>query len=336
MRQTYADRLAELRRAGWNFGRKASVPAPDIRGGADDTSLSARASPVGRRALLAGVVGAAAGFTLAGEGRVSKPASAALPVFDSANLVKNAETALQAAKGVAEQIKTVTLLTDTKKIIGEGLEATGARELFDTVGAINDACGSVLGRLGGFKFSLPEFDFDLPEFRMPDLNSCMKLADAGKAIMAAAKIVGRDPTQLVDGAVGGLAGKLTDMRSLTRVRHQTYQDSRAGAFGVALHAQADVAGAAERIQKLGSLAKQASGSGGDLRSQQAVNTSVQLAILEELSSLRFLMARFIQMDSAGRAAGESLVYMPAGTNGMEKQPWQKGLQSDGTVFGGKS
>lgn len=249
--------------------------------------------------LVAVALSFGAGIFLNG-GNGVRQAFAAMAVFDSSNLAKNAETAAQTAKILAKATDQLTRLDSMLKSLGlggfDGAVSTGTK-LFSATRSGSTVLGSakVLG----------------------DLN-------LGDAVLEG--VMGRAQGALPSGVSDSLPQIRSIIReTLSRVSVQGAQQQHAlevnrdqavlsaseTALAEALHGSASTADTAQAVDTLAAEAKAAAETDGSMRQQMAVLTSAVLRLTEEVAANRRVNAAGVAIDAAKNLARPASTFMPA-------------------------
>lgn len=214
-----------------------------------------------------------------------RPAGAAMAVIDSSNLAKNAETAATTAKQLVE-IKNV--LEAAKGILG-GVGGKG-NPIQSAFQMGSGGPGGLLGVSYGTAGFYPKMDnLNLPKsLGVPNLSN----------VQGAIEFVRRALEKV------NPSDKFSTKAEIAQRRGRVAYDSAFDNYAVALHHKQTAADASTRVSALASQARQAT----DLRQDTQANTSILLAILEELIGIRSLLAAQLEDRAATRMAGYRATY----------------------------
>ncbi|MBI5121721.1 MAG: hypothetical protein HZA67_12005 [Rhodospirillales bacterium] len=230
---------------------------------------------------------------------------AAMAVFDSSNLVKNAETALNTAQQLAKLTSLLKEAEETKKSIGTGSDASGVIKILNV-----GSSGGVLGQSRGIMGAVPDLGRTLG-------SSSGLGSDASSAIQAVRTILGAPDSSLI----------VPDQAKLESQRVQARSNARSEALGVALFVRKTLPDSVNKLSQLGTEASAAAQPDGDLRKQVAALTSATLFQIEEQLVLRQLIAALVQMQATEGLATERVLF----TQGSKAASTNDG--TSGTVFG---
>lgn len=218
-----------------------------------------------------------------------RPADAAMAVIDSSNLAKNAETAATTAKQLIE-IKNV--LEAAKGILG-GVGGKG-NPIQSAFQMGSGGPGGLLGVSYGTAGFYPKMDnLNLPKsLGVPNLSN----------VQGAIEFVRRALEKV------NPSDKFTTLATLEERRERVAYDSAFDNYAVALHHKQTAADASTRVSALANQARLAT----DLRQDTQANTSILLAILEELIGIRSLLAGQLEDQTVTRIRAIRATYPGSG------------------------
>jgi hypothetical protein len=310
---TYAQRLARRRGLGW-YGRRTETETP--------RRVLQRAGKVGFAVLRkAGkVVLVVVGLAVAGlaAGAIWLPRSvvaSGMAVFDASNLVKNAETAMQAMKLVSQGKELFDLTTQVRRTIGDGQSfGAGGSDPF-RAGMGRDAILGASQRFGqGGQVDLGRA-FGLGQAASG--SSGANFTDPGQAIQ-------RFRAMLSDSE--GAAGA-SGAGDLTRSRVSARANARDDAGGVALFVRNLVAiEYPTKIQSLANEARDASkseGEGGNLRRQMANLAQLLLFVADQNSVKMGMAAADLQWRATESVASDKFMYLHRASDAQPSQQQQQ-------------